>query len=164
MKRLFPTAKFIGIARDPRDVLASAWHFFHKPQQGQDEVAAKIAFISSAVPSLDNGARAILAMTEQSPADCMYVTYERMREAPADHAARLFRFLDVDNNAAIVADCVARTSFAAQSGGRDPGVVQEGSFYRRGEVGDWRTTFTPEMNQLVLRSLGWMYPRFGWQP
>ena len=35
LKRLFPGAKFIGIARDPRDVLTSAWHFFHKAAAGR---------------------------------------------------------------------------------------------------------------------------------
>jgi hypothetical protein len=164
MKRLFPAAKFIGIARDPRDVLSSAWHFFHKAAPNEDERAAKIAFISSAFPSLDNGARTMLSLVAQSPADCMYVTYERLRESPAPMAAQLFRFLGVSDADAVVADCVARTSFAAQSGGRAPGQVQEKSFFRKGEVGDWRTTFTQEMNAMILQSLGWMYPQFGWRP
>src|SRR5579883_2910134 len=30
LKRLFPGAKFIGIVRDPRDVLASSWHYFYE--------------------------------------------------------------------------------------------------------------------------------------
>jgi hypothetical protein len=164
LKRLFPAAKFIGIARDPRDVLSSAWHFFHKPVPGEDERAAKIAFIASAFPSLENGARTLLSMVAKSPADCMVVTYERLRETPAPVAAQLFRFLGVSDADAVVADCVARTSFAAQSGGRAPGQVLENSFFRKGEVGDWRTTFSTEMNAMILQALGWMYPQFGWRP
>ena len=30
--------------------------------------------------------------------------------------------------------------------------------------GDWRTTFSTEMNAMILQSLGWMYPQFGWRP
>jgi hypothetical protein len=164
LKRLFPGARFIGIARDPRDVLTSAWHFFHRPAAGEDEAAAKLAFIRSAFPSLDNGARTMLALTEQYPADCMIVTYERMREAPAPVAAQLFRFLGVSDGDDVVADCVARTSFAALSGGRPSGVAQDGSFFRKGVVGDWRSTFTSEMNEMVLRELGWMFPHYGWAP
>jgi hypothetical protein len=164
LRTLFPTAKFVGIARDPRDVLASAWHYFHKPVAGQDEIAAKTAFISTALAALDSGARAMLALAEQSPSHCTYVTYEQLRQAPAENAARLFRFLGVSDDAAIVADCVARTSFAAQSGGRAPGVVQQGSFFRKGDVGDWRTTFTPAMNTMILNALGWMYQPYGWRP
>jgi hypothetical protein len=163
LKRLFPAAKFIGMARDPRDVLSSAWHFFPRPPP-PDEVAAKTAFIASAFESLDNGARTMLGLAKQSPSDCLNVTYERMRAATAPVAAELFRFLGVADGDDIVADCVARTSFAAMSGGRAPGEAQDGSFFRKGVVGDWRSTFTPEMNALILRRLGWMYPSFGWVP
>ena len=119
LKRLFPGAKFIGIARDPRDVLSSAWHFFPRPPPA-DEVAAKTAFITTAFPALDNGARTMLALAEQFPSDCMNVTYERMRAATAAVAAELFRFLGVAAGDDLVAECVARTSFAALSGGRSP--------------------------------------------
>jgi hypothetical protein len=164
LKRLFPQAKFIGIARDPRDVLASAWHFFHKPAAGENEIAAKAAFIASALPSIDSGARAMLSLVRQFPDDCMSITYETMRAAPQETASRLFRFLGVTDADAVVADCVARTSFAAMTGGRAPGVVQEGSFFRKGMVGDWRATFDDEMNATLLKGLGWMYPHFGWRP
>jgi Sulfotransferase family len=163
LKRLFPAAKFIGISRDPRDVLSSAWHFFPRPP-AKDEIAAKTAFISSALASLDNGARTTLALAEQFPSDCMNVTYERMSAATAPVAAQLFRFLGVADGDDIVADCVARTSFAALSGGRSPGAAQDGSFFRKGVVGDWRETFTPEMNALIQGKLGWMYRHFGWVP
>ncbi len=163
LKRLFPRAKFIGIARDPRDVLSSAWHFFPRPPPA-DEIAAKTAFITTAFPALDNGARTMLALAEQFPSDCMNVTYERMRAAAAPVAAELFRFLGVAAGDDLVADCVAQTSFAALSGGRAPGQVERGSFFRKGVVGDWRSTFTPEMSALILDNLGWMYPRFGWTP
>lgn len=33
----------------------------------------------------------------------------------------------------------------------------------RDVVGDWTTTLTPEMNEMVLSELGWMFPRFGWR-
>jgi hypothetical protein len=164
LKSLFPNAKFIGIARDPRDVLASAWHFFHQSRPRPDEIAAKTAFISSAFSSLDNGARTMLALTQQYPADCMIVTYEHMREAPLPVANQLFRFLGVAHDDAVVTDCVARSSFTALSGGRTPGVTQDGSFFRKGVSGDWQTTFTPEMNAMILNALGWMFRHFGWTP
>jgi hypothetical protein len=161
LRRLFPGAKFIGIARDPRDVLTSAWHFFHRPVPEEDEVAAKIAFIGSALASLDHGARTMLALAEQAPADCLIVTYERMRVAPTEVAAQVFRFLGVADHDALVADCVERTSFAALSG-RAPGMAQDGSFFRTGVVGDWPATLNPEMNAMIQQALGWMFPCFGW--
>lgn len=163
LKRLFPGAKFIGIVRDPRDVLTSAWHFFQRPQAGENHAAAKTAFLRSAFPSLQQGTRTMLALAEQDPADCMIVTYEVLRSEPAPTAARLFRLLGVSDDDAVVADCVARTSFAALSGGRPSGVTQNGSFFRKGVVGDWPSTLSPEMNAMILAELGWMFPRFGWE-
>ncbi len=66
LKRLFPAAKFIAIARDPRDLLTSAWHYFHRPAAGEDEAQAKIAFLQSAFPSLDQGARTTLELLRNS--------------------------------------------------------------------------------------------------
>src|SRR5581483_354182 len=90
LKRLFPDAKFIGIARDPRDVLTSAWHFFRNARGGEDE-RAKTAFVQRALPSLHEGARAMLAIAERHPDDCRIVTYERLRAYAAPIAAELFR-------------------------------------------------------------------------
>jgi hypothetical protein len=164
LKQLFPKAKCIAIARDPRDVLTSAWHFFHKPVAGEDETAAKLAFIRLALPSLGQGARATIDLAARYPADVMTVTYENLRRSPQLVVSNMFRFLSVSDASNIVADCVARTSFAAQTGGRQPGTEQQGAFFRKGIAGDWASTLTPDMNQIMLRELGWMFPHFGWKP
>jgi hypothetical protein len=161
---LFPRAKFIGIARDPRDLLTSAWYFFRKPAHGPDDEAAKLAFILSALPSLAEGARAMLAFAEQQPNAFRMVTYERLRGDPEPAVAELFRFLGLSNRVETVRACLQRTSFAAMTGGRPAGVAEDGAFLRKGVVGDWKSTLTPAMNDLVLRELGWMFPYFGWTP
>jgi hypothetical protein len=163
LKRMFPDAKFVGIARDPRDLLSSAWHFFRKPEAG-DDTARKTDFIQSALPSLQQGARAMLELRRNSPTDCMLVTYERMLSDTAMTAAALYRFLGVSDDNAIVEGCVARTSFAALTQGRPVGTVEEGSFFRKGVVGDWRATLTAEMGETIVRELGWCFPEFGWTP
>jgi hypothetical protein len=164
LKQLFPKAKCIAIARDPRDVLTSAWHFFHKSAADEDETAAKFAFIRLALPSLHQGARATIALAAQYPADIMIITFEKLRRTPELIVSNMFRFLSVSDAPAIVADCVARTSFAALTGGRQAGIEQNGAFLRKGIAGDWALTLTPEMNDLVLRELGWMFPHFDWKP
>ncbi len=162
LKRLFPAAKFIGIMRDPRDILTSAWHLFHKAEPGEDETEAKRAFVRLALPSLHNGTQAVLALRKAYPPDCLLVTYEQMRGTPAPIAARLFRFLGVSDADRIVTECVAQTSFAAMSGG--PSLVGEAErpFLRKGVVGDWRSTLTPDMNEMILQALEWSFIEFGW--
>ena len=162
VKRLFPAAKLICIARDPRDVLTSAWHFFHAATPGEDPVVAKTAFIRGALPSLKEGTRTMLALAERHPTDCMIVTYEALRQTPAPTVAKLFRFLEVSDRDDVVADCLARTSFEALAGVRTDGRERNGSFFRKGVVGDWTSTLTPEMNEIVLQELGWAFPHFGW--
>ena len=164
LKQLFPKSKCIAIARDPRDVLTSAWHFFARPALGDDETAAKFAFIRLALPSLNQGARTTVDLAAHHPADFMTITYEKLRQSPELVVSNMFRFLSVSDSPAIVADCVARTSFAVQTGGRQAGVEQNGAFLRKGVAGDWASTLTPDMNELVLRELGWMFPHFGWKP
>ena len=163
-RALFPHARFIAIARDPRDVVTSAWHFFRDPTGTEDDRAAKIGFIRAALPSLAEGARAILAFGERHPDDYRMVTYERLRQDPEPAVAELFRFLGLSDSAGTVSACLAETSFAAVTGGREPGVARNGAFLRKGIVGDWRNTLTAEMNDLILSELGWMFPHFGWSP
>jgi hypothetical protein len=163
LRGMFPEAKFLAIARDPRDVLTSAWHFFHKPVPGQAEVAEKFAFIHRALPSLASGARAMLEFAERHPSNYRLVTYEGLSRTPTAILANLFRFLGVSDSEEIVFACLTRTSFSALTGGRAPGETHNGSFLRKGVVGDWQSTLTPAMNDLVVKELGWMFPHFGWR-
>ena len=94
----------------------------------------------------------------------MTITYETLRRTPELVVSNMFRFLSVSDAPGIVADCVARASFAALTGGRRAGIEQDGAFLRKGIAGDWAFTLTPEMNDLVMRELGWMFPHFGWNP
>src|SRR5262249_43911418 len=115
-RRIFPAAKFIGIVRDPRDVLCSAWHFFHAAKTEADDIAAKTAFIRSASPALEDGARTLLALQEDYPADCLIVTYDGLSADPTATAQLMFRFLGVADDRAIAEECANQTTFAALSG------------------------------------------------
>lgn len=163
-KRLFPRAKFIGIARDPRDVLTSAWHFFARPNGYGEDDKSKISFIETALPTLDEGARQMIALRQTFPDACHIVTYEGLRAERAARIAEIFAFLGLPVSAQLMSDCLERTSFERMTGGRVAGEAADGAFLRKGVVGDWRATLSPAMNDLVLAKLGWMFPEFGWTP
>ena len=103
-------------------------------------------------------------LATRHPADFLTVAYENLRRTPELMVSNMFRFLGVSDASGIVADCVARASFVTLTGGRESGDARNGLFLRKGVVGDWPSTLTPEMNALVLRELGWMFSHFGWNP
>ncbi len=160
LRALFPQARLIGIVRDPRDVISSNWHRFQDRPGATD--ADKIAFIRKVLPMAVQWMRAMLDAREQFPEHFRLVSYETLHRAPEPALATLFRFLGVSDHAEIVADCVARNSFARLAG-RPAGTAENGTFFRKGMPGDWPNTLTPEMGGIVLQALGWSFPEFGWQ-
>ncbi len=161
LRALFPHARLISIARDPRDVITSNWHRFQARPGATD--ADKVAFIRQVLPLADRWMRAMLACKAELPDSFRVVTYETLCDRPEPALAGLFRFLGVGDDGDVVADCVARTAFARLTGGRPAGSGQAGSFLRKGVPGDWPSTLTPTMNEMVLRELGWSFPEFGWR-
>ncbi len=163
LKQLFPYAKLLVIARDPRDALASAWHMFYRQGPDEEETAAKLAFLRTALPPIVEGTRMMLAFEQQYPNDTMSVTYEALHTNQAEALTRAFDFLGVSTDPAIVSDCMHRTAFAALTGGRTPGESDASSFHRRGLPGGWEATLNQEMNELILRHMAWSFPKFGWR-
>jgi len=162
LKRLFPTAKFVGIARDPRDTLVSAWHLIPKERRLGDEALELMPFIRKAAGAVRQFTDGMLSLQRRYPADAVIVTYEALLSDPETTVAALYRFLGATDAPAIVAASIARTSFAAMSG-RPAGTEDSSAFMRKGIAGDWRTQLTPEMNQLILGQLGALFPQFGWE-
>jgi hypothetical protein len=71
------------------------------------------------------------------------VRYEHFLEAPHTQAMALCTFLGIDAAESTVTRCVEAASFRAMSGGRDRGVEDAHSFFRKGVAGDWRSWLTP---------------------
>ena len=162
LKRLFPTARFIGVARDPRDSLSSAWHFWAKANIGAGGRDAMAAFIDASLPAVEEGLQSFAVYAEQIPDDCRIFTYEQLIAMPEPITAGLCRFLGVSDDPALVAACVEAAAFPAVTGGRQPGQTSEGSFHRKGVVGDWAATLPPDLAAGIVSRLDWAYDWFGW--
>jgi hypothetical protein len=159
LKRLFPQARFVGIARDPRDVVASAWRVFGQVGAGADEAAAKAAFVAAALPQISAGLKAMIALEARYGADCLMLTYEALLSDPAAGAAALFRFLGAPASPELVAACVEATRAPAADGDAEGGRT----FIRRGANGEDAASLTPALRALAVRETGWAFERFGWR-
>ncbi len=161
LKRLFPTARFIGIARDPRDSLSSAWHFWAKANLASGGSEAMAAFIDASLPAVEEGLQLFAVYAEQIPQDCRIITYEQLLLMPEPIMAGLCRFLGVSDDPGLVADCVRGAAFASVTG-RQPGETRDGAFHRKGVAGDWAATFPAELGARIVGRLDWAYDWFGW--
>ncbi|MDB6064098.1 MAG: hypothetical protein JWR26_306 [Pedosphaera sp.] len=90
------------------------------------------------------------------------ISYEEFLADPISQAADLFGFLGLDASPGVVSSCVEATAFDKLSGGRRRGEEDPNSFFRKGEVGDWKNWFTEEHLELfelragdLLRELGY---------
>jgi hypothetical protein len=161
LKRLFPRAKFIGVVRDPRDSLSSAWHFWAKPNYGAG-AASQEAFVRASLPAIEDGLRRCLDHAATYPDDCRIFTYETLLRIPEPIVAGLCRFLDVSDDPSLVRECVAAASFARLSGGRAAGTELDTAFLRKGVAGDWVNTLQPGLADVITHQLGWAFEEFGW--
>ena len=163
LKPLFPAAKFIGVARDPRDTLSSAWHFWAKANLAQSGHKAMAAFVDASLPAIEEGLQSLFVYAAEIPQDCRIVTYEQLTERPAPIAAGLCRFLGVSDEPDLVDRCVRGAAFSNVTGGRPRGQTQEGAFHRKGVVGDWAATFPADIASRIVARLDWAYDWFGWR-
>ena len=94
----------------------------------------------------------------------LYLTirFEDLSAAPAPALEKVFRFLGVKTDAAIIEDCCAKGSFERLSGGRTPGQEDRGSFFRMGVAGDWPNHFGAETNRVFLEKAGEWLTQFGY--
>ncbi|MCQ8278543.1 sulfotransferase [Acetobacteraceae bacterium KSS8] len=161
LSSLFPEAKLISIARDPRDVISSAWHRFQK-RPGSTE-ADLASFVHRVLPMADRWTRAMLDAPALHGDRFVLITFEALLRDPVSVLCGLFRFLGVSGDEALAEAALAAADFRSQTG-RAPGEALDGAFHRRGIAGDWRDTLPPALNELVLDRLGWSFPRFGWRP
>ena len=81
---------------------------------------------------------------------------------PISQAADLFGFLGLDASPGVVGSCVEATAFDKLSGGRQRGEEDPNSFFRKGEVGDWKNWFTGEHLELFERRAGSLHRALGY--
>ena len=154
------TDKCLIVLRDPRDVIVSFVKSLansHVPNETTSLLRLPLRHASRG-DRIRMGIHFFLSWAEQFRS---WVDHERTEpdELRLDYAAliadeqgqfrRIFAFLNWQIPDEVVTEVVARHSFVATSGGRQPGEENEHSHRRKGVSGDWRNHFTRETGKLL---------------
>lgn len=156
LARWFPSAKFIHVIRDGRDVAVSAWNFNLNTNIGA--TLRRWSTFDVFAPWFA-GAWVDQVMKCRSFGRALgdhylEIRYEDLLVRPVEEARRLFAALGVDDTTDTVRTCVERCSFEVLSGGRKAGEEDSESFYRKGVAGDWKNHFNEELAASFHRIAG----------
>jgi hypothetical protein len=167
LSRLFPQAAVVHLIRDGRDVLTSGtfdwlqkdardterYRFFVQRDPGlrlvrffDDQVIEKWAGLW--LESIE----ACHRQTRQANGN-LIVTYESMKKNMGAELQRIFRYLQVADDASIAAECARQASFQSLTG-REPGILDPTAKIRKGIAGDWRNYFTRRDGELFQQIAG----------
>ncbi|MBN1674080.1 MAG: sulfotransferase [Kiritimatiellae bacterium] len=184
--QVFPQAAVILLLRDGRDVLTSGvFHWLNKAREDEEEDEDDITRGRKArFVKREPGAALSRFFRDRDieewcaawtdPLDAgrdlerkhrlLRVSYEKMVRDQTAELTRLFAFLQVDADPALVAGCVEASSFEKMSGGRQPGEADPTAHVRKGVVGDWQSHFTKRDGILFDKLAGRYLRELGYEP
>ena len=139
---IFPSARFVHVLRDGRDVALSMRAAGRSWQPGWRLMTYGPPWI--AARAWANAVSTARRELDRVPNPSLEVRYEELRTDPVRVLRRLFDFCEIPADPATLDEIAARTSFSSHSG------TGETSFRRRGEEGEWRRAFGP-LDRLVFR-------------
>ena len=153
LDRLFPAARFISIVRDPRDVTVSRLEHAVRAGLPRTDVDGQAEIVRRSAEEWVQSVELFAAFAETHAGRVHGLRYEDLLADPAGEARRLFGFLGVSIEPALLARVAEATSFEAQSG-RKPGVEDARAFLRKGVAGDWRGRLDPPAVRIVEEVCG----------
>jgi Sulfotransferase domain. len=136
---LFPEAKFFEIIRDPRDAAVSRLYHARRaglPHADAPHTPEALEFFRAGAQQWRSNVAPVREFARQHPGRLITVLYETMIDDPAGEARRLFGFLGVSCDDAVIGQVTGASSFEALTG-RKRGQEDPNSFVRKGVVGDW---------------------------
>jgi hypothetical protein len=155
LAHMFPTARFIHVHRDPRDVCVSAW--FNNLRLNRSQTLSRWPDLGSYVPVHARAwANRIIAARRFAGAypDKYYeVAYEALSTAFEPAFAGVLRFLGAPAESGAVAACREAGGFE-RSAGRPTGTEDRGSHFRGGERGNWRAHFDASLARTYANIAG----------
>ncbi|MBT8144873.1 MAG: sulfotransferase [Gammaproteobacteria bacterium] len=162
LNALFPTATFIHVVRDPRDVAVSLW--FHGLRTNPQWIRQRYGSVDALALEVVSGWIAAISSVRDAARVCderyHEVRYEALHQDFDTTATALFEWLGVAADPTTVTAVREASRFERHSHGRERGEENRESHFRKGITGDWRNHLQPDtLDQLAamtgLRDLGY---------
>lgn len=149
------TAKFIYVARNPKDVATS--FYFHDQSKGGYEGTWEDHFQLFLDGGLTFGSYFDHVLpwweTSQREKNILFLKYEDMKYDHAGSTAQIASFLDLQTDSQLIDRVVTLSSFKSMSSSQTTNFdwipQREGvpTHFRKGNIGDWRNQFSEEQSQ-----------------
>ncbi len=164
LHEIFPDAHFVHIIRDVRDIAVSFW--FHGLRTNPDWIQSEYGSLESvAVRLAESWVKMILAVRHGARSmDGAYheILYEHLHEDFDKSLRPLLEQLGACVSDEILQTCRDASAFENVSGGREVGVEDRQSHFRKGVVGDWRDHLEPATAERVSEIAGELIRDFGY--
>lgn len=161
--------RYVVLFRDLRDVAVSnyfyvnhtPWHPEYPHYHAKSVREGLITFAERTLPAYVEWVRSWHA--NRDPERSIVFRYEELLADDLGclrRMAELFGLPGSDDELRAIAE---RNSFKAMSGGRERGQESGSSFQRKGQAGDWKNHFTPQITEAYKQVLGDFLIEFGYE-
>jgi len=152
--------RYVVLFRDLRDVAVSnyfyvcntPWHPEYPLYQGRSVEEGLTTFAERTLPGYVAWVRGWQANRE--PERSLVFRYEDLLEDDLGCLRQMAALFELPGDDEELRQIAERNSFKAMSGGRERGQESGSSFQRKGEAGDWKNHFTPELRDIYKREIG----------
>ncbi|CAH8386526.1 unnamed protein product [Eruca vesicaria subsp. sativa] len=158
-----PLCKIVYVCRNVKDVLVSLWYFRCAQLQKEVDMESLFESLCSGVGSFGPFWEHVLSYWRRSledPKKVLFMRYEEMKSEPSAQVKRLAEFLgcpfteeeEKDGSVDKIMElCSLRnlSGMEINKSGKTCNNVPYSSFFRKGEVGDFKNHLTPEMENKI---------------
>ncbi|XP_051121821.1 cytosolic sulfotransferase 12-like [Andrographis paniculata] len=152
------STKIVYIARNPKDTFISMWHFYNStfcPIPLEKAFDCFCSGVYNSGPLFDHVAEYWIESWKR-PEKILFLKYEELKSNPKVQISKMAEFLgkplgSEDEMEKILWRCSLERlrNLEVNKNGKSFLVASNSSFFRKGEVGDWRNYLTPEMAEKI---------------